>query len=172
MSDKPDFGEGVLQWWRDLNNESGPMRAARAKLRRLRTVVTPRGRDLPAAPAYEEAMYWRLHRLLNRGHDRSLVCAVVLAQVQENYGREMPMRLAAQREGGGGPVCAEHRFKRLLRAEEMAELLDPLIQAVRLLDGRAPVTDLANSIVFWGPGQRRRWAQRYWSGVHGEPEAA
>lgn len=174
MSDKPDFGEGVLQWWRDLNNESGPMRAARARLRRLRSVVTPRGRELPVSLAYEEAMYWRLHRLLGRDHDheRSLVCAAVLAQVHDNHEQELPLLLAASRKGGDGPVCAEQRFKRLVRVEEMADLLNPLVQVVRLLDGRAPVVDLANSIVFWGPKRRRRWAQRYWSGVHGEHEAA
>lgn len=169
-------GRVCKDWWKDLHPspDTGAMRQARAQLRRIRAPISANGRALDVVAAWEVAAF----RDLKAGLDQAcpelnafsdwrikaqVVCAAVLAHVRDDLGTIATAK--ALGAGEHGPVMAESRFKRLLRQghDDIAELLDPMIQAVHLLGNAAPVADLAVSLLDWTPRRRLRWAQAYWT---------
>lgn len=175
-AEKPEPGQICLDWWRELNPEhdNGPARQARAELRRIRAPVTESGRQLDVTAAWEIGAFRKLKFELDKHQPKvkpfaerwikaQVVCAVVLAHVRESQGGTMAAACAA--EGANGPVLAETRFKRLLRLghDDIAELLDPMVQAVHVLGDVAPVADLGASLLDWWPRRRSGWAQDYWT---------
>lgn len=158
-------------WWRGLNGltkgHPNPDRAALAELRRCREPV-----DAVTVPAFHEL--WR--RMRDAGQrfddgeraDRLAAAAIVLAHVRsDKRGKRVaralgPARMGADREAEDRTAVMRYsRFRRLLQVEEPAELAAAMRRAVTLLDRHAHVADLAESIVFWGEGVRRRWAFEY-----------
>lgn len=169
-------GRVCKEWWNALHPspDTGPMRQARAQLRRIRAPISADGRALDVVAAWEVAAFRDLKAgldqacpELNAYGDRRIkaqvVCTAVLAHVRDDLGTIATAK--ALGTGEHGQVMAESRFKRLLRQghDDIAELLDPMIQAVHLLGNAAPVADLAVSLLDWTPRRRLRWAQAYWT---------
>ncbi|MCY4399237.1 MAG: type I-E CRISPR-associated protein Cse2/CasB [Gemmatimonadetes bacterium] len=144
-------------WWRWLIPADGPasgrQRAVLAKLRRARTPL-----EVIQVP---EAL--RLVARLPRDPDRTAILAGVLATVRETDERTVAKALGRKSlDDDGSARLSEPRFRRLMQTPA-SELMDPMRRLVRMLKGRANVTDLGFSILYWGDGVKRRWIFDYYS---------
>lgn len=142
----------VLAWWRTVLDSP----ADRAAMRRCAAAG-----EVALLPAYH-----RLRRDLGQagekvGAERLAVVCAVLSHVREHDGRAS---FAEQLAGGEGDKArfSGLRFRRLLAMPSGDELLTGLVRAVRILDGRANVGDLARAVRFWGDNERLRWARDYY----------
>lgn len=166
----PDEAVSVLRSWHaGLDHDRG----SRAQLRRLASIE-----GVVLVPAY--------HRLLRRleetmGEDaldreRIAQIAGLLAHVKEdddgradNEGKPVPLptQMARPRPGGSRPRVSPLRFRRLLAAETPDERFTQLLRAIRLLDRRLNLADLAKAVYGWeqDPNLRRRWAYDYYKVV-------
>jgi CRISPR system Cascade subunit CasB len=154
-SAKPDPKATILEWWQEMAQDRG----ARAELRRAKTPT-----EVILTPAYQDLRY-RLMVTDWRNDTALAVVAAVLAQVESHDGKVL---FAAQlatppKKGGDKARVSGLRFRRLLQHRTAEELMGPLIRTVRLLEKRANVTDLAESIHWWGDRKRREWAFAYYA---------
>ncbi|HVC38126.1 MAG TPA: type I-E CRISPR-associated protein Cse2/CasB [Gammaproteobacteria bacterium] len=150
------LGQVLLHWWQGLDNHRG----SRAELRRAHdlTAVALTGayqhlyRTLLAAGWPEEDKpenNWRNERLA--------AIAGLLAQVKKPDDRSLP---AAMSEGER-PSFSELRFRRLLDSPSIDEVFTVLRRALPLVAYQANVLELANDVLFWGDGVKKRWAYTY-----------
>src|SRR2546427_1866605 len=143
----------LLDWWRNLDVAGGD----RAELRRAAT---------PAAVAFSPTFHRLLHSLqrISRPSAESLaVLAGVLSHVKEHDGNAaFAAQMASPEAGGDRARVSGLRFRRLLKIADREELYQPIIRTVRLLDGRANLTSLADGIYFWGENVRKQWAYSYY----------
>lgn len=150
----------ILAWWEGLDQDSG----ARARLRRCNSPS-----DVLLEPAF--------HRLLNRlqplleqnglesreaAYTRLAAVAGLLAHVKIADDKKLAERLADPH--GGGPRLSTLRFRRLIK-EPFGDLYPAMIRVIRLLKYKAHVSDLVNSVYYWGDHVRRRWALAYFPKV-------
>lgn len=147
---KLNFDKVVLQWWSHLQQERG----ARAALRHCHT---------PVEVVLEEP-FQLLHQRLSRTApiyiERLAIIAGVVAHIDIN---DVSMSFATQLGLGDGKArLSGLRFRRLLVLNEADGQMLGLIRAVRLLDRRAHVVDLARSIRYWGESIKQRWAMDYY----------
>lgn len=128
-------------------------KASRAELRRCRDAT-----EVMFVPSF--------HRLLHRARESGLrsetrlaIAAGVLAHVRRHIDGAGPGQFARVLAEGS---VAEPRFRRLLTIDDPAGLLVPLVRLIRLVDGAAPVENLARDIQFWGDEVKKRWAIAYY----------
>lgn len=158
---KPDGppGEILKDWWLTLQNHRGD----RAELRRARSpddaalipvtidlVTRLRGTDISGHGGWigrVPAIAGLAAHLNPNAPDAVLHDATPLAE-----------RMAAPK--GDRPRVSELRFRRLLRTPR-TELYRPMIRVLSLLDGRANLYELAESLFWWGPRIQREWAYLY-----------
>ena len=162
MSDTISFrsetalGQALLRWWQGLDNHRG----SRAELRRAHdlTAIVLTGayqhlyRTLLAAGWPEEDKpenNWRNERLA--------AIAGLLAQVKRLDDRSLPVALSE----GERPPFSELRFRRLLDSPSIDEVFTGLRRALPLVAYQANVLELANDMLFWGDGVKKRWAYTY-----------
>lgn len=162
MSDTISFrpetalGQALLRWWQGLENHRG----SRAELRRAHdlTAIALSGgyqhlyRTLLAAGWPEEDKpenSWRNERLA--------AVAGLLAQVKKMDDRILPVALSE----GERPPFSELRFRRLLDSPSIDEVFTGLRRALPLVAYQANVLELANDVLFWGDGVKKRWAYTY-----------
>lgn len=62
------------------------------------------------------------------------------------------------------PIVSELRFRRLLQRDR-DQLYIALIRVLRMLNGVANLYGLAESVLYWGDGIKRRWAFAYFPNV-------
>ncbi|MBI4668058.1 MAG: type I-E CRISPR-associated protein Cse2/CasB, partial [Elusimicrobia bacterium] len=138
---------GLLRaWWEELKAARGD----RAQLRRCRNVT-----EVAFFPAYH-----RLCRALPAlNHEKLAAVAGLLAHVDEDDSAPLAERMATPKgEGRQAPVSGL-RFRRLLRIQKQEELYRQLIRVLRMLDKRADIFDLAQSVYEWNDNTRKRWAE-------------
>ena len=137
-------------WWQELQNDTG----ARAELRRC---------DRPETVMLHPA-YARLHarfsaRLRDKWHwEYRLACVVgLLSHVREHRDGRL-----AKQMGGNPPLVSELRFRRLLQCDP-DELYIRMIRVLRMLENKAALEDLIDSVFYWNDRTRKRWALDYFS---------
>jgi CRISPR system Cascade subunit CasB len=152
-------GKALLRWWEGLDNNRG----SRAELRRAH--------DLTAIAL--TGAYQHLYRTLlasgwpeedkpenNWRNERLATIAGLLAHVKVQDERSLPLAMSE----GERPPFSELRFRRLLDSSSLDEVFGSLRRALPLVSYQANVLELANDILFWGDGVKKRWAYTYrWS---------
>ena len=147
------WGDMLLRWWHDLDDDRG----GRAALRRAPDVTT-----IVLQPAFQ-----RLHqRLLAAGwprqdwRDDSLAAAAgLLSHVREHVEQALPAGMS-QRDGDK-PRVSPLRFMRLLESPDTDALFTGLRRTLPLLQHRTDVLGLATDVVNWGDAVKKRWAYAY-----------
>jgi CRISPR system Cascade subunit CasB len=164
MSEKVSFhpeaalGHLLLRWWQGLENDKG----GRAELRRAH--------DLTAVAL--TAAYQRFYRqAISMGwpessdpstswRDERLAAIVgVLAHVKYPDDR----KLAEIMSEGERPVFSELRFRRLLEAPTTDDLFLSLRRALPIVGHKANMHQLAEDLLYWGDGAKKKWAYAYYS---------
>ncbi|MDZ4262481.1 MAG: type I-E CRISPR-associated protein Cse2/CasB [Pseudomonadota bacterium] len=162
MSDNISFrpeaalGQALLRWWQELDNNRGD----RAELRRAH--------DLTAIAL--TGAYQHLYRALlvvgwpeadkpenNGRNERLAAIAGLLAKVTTQDERSVPVAMSE----GERPPFSELRFRRLLDSPSIDDLFIGLRRALPLVESKANVLELANDVLFWGDGVKKRWAYTY-----------
>jgi CRISPR system Cascade subunit CasB len=147
------WGELLLDWWRELAQDTG----GRASLRRAPDLTA-----VVVQPAFQ-----RLHRrLLAAGWpegtwqgDRLAAAAGLLAHVREADGLRLPKAMSVPK---GDKACvSDLRFKRLLESPDVESLFVGLRRALPLIQHRCDPVQLAHDVVNWGDRIRKDWAYAY-----------
>lgn len=152
---QPDraWGRILLDWWRDLPNDTGGRAALRRASDLTAVVLQPSfqrlRRRLVAAGWPDEP--WR--------NDRLAATAGLLAHVREHA--EGPLPAAMSQREGDKPRVSPLRFQRLLESADVDALFTGLRRTLALLQHRADVLAIANDVMHWGDGVRKRWAFGY-----------
>jgi CRISPR system Cascade subunit CasB len=160
---QPRPGLLARDWWRETKDD----RAATAALRRCHS---------PLEALLVPATLRLLRRFPDsdpRRHERLAAIAAVLAHVRDDE-PEMRIARAVGRSGISAAESAklsEGRFRRLMRVETAEELMRELTRLVRFMGGRANVTDLAASILYWGDVTKKRWIFDYYAAGIAAPQA-
>jgi CRISPR system Cascade subunit CasB len=145
------WGELLLRWWQELDDDTG----GRAALRRAPDVTA-----VVMLPVFQ-----RLHRrLLAAGwpdepwaNDRLAAAAGLLAHVREASDRSLPQAMS----DGDKPAVSPLRFQRLLESPDGDALFSGLRRTLPLIQHRADVLTLATDVVNWGDAVKKRWAYAY-----------
>jgi CRISPR system Cascade subunit CasB len=145
------WGELLLRWWHELEEDTG----GRAALRRAPHVTA-----VVMLPAYQ-----RLHRrLLSAGwpdqswhNDRLAATAGLLAHVRAASDRNLPQAMSDGDKPGVSPL----RFQRLLESPDGDALFSGLRRILPLIQHRTDVFALATDVVNWGDAVKKRWAYAY-----------
>lgn len=153
-------GDILAGWWEGLQQDSG----GRARLRRCKSPE-----EVMLEPAF--------HRLLNRmrpllesetgfqsdvAYLRLAAVAGLLSHVTETSSKSLADQMAEPK--GGRPLLSSLRFRRLLK-EPFEDLYPAMIRVIRQLSKTASLSDLADSVYYWGDKVRKRWALAYFPKV-------
>lgn len=169
----PSWGVQCKVWWQSLQRQrpdgtTNPI-ADPGVLARLRRAATP----LAAAQEPQTiALYRQLHGTqFNEGKlEATAVVAAVLAGIRTDATGS-----AAELLGSGDqPVMSPLRMRRLTSARNSQETLRGFREAVALLEGTAPVADVASSIFDWldddrADRRKTRWLYSYHSAGIADP---
>lgn len=159
-------GRIAYEWWRALyprdGRQSGPSRAALARLRRAATPM-----DVMLEP---EAL--RLMTRLPRSRkERVAILAGVLAWVREVDDLRIARAIGrSSLDDDQSARVSESRFRRLLQSQA-DELLNPMRRLVQQMKGRANVEDLADAILYWGDPVKKKWIFDYFNVASSAPSA-
>ena len=159
--ERPRWGAIALGWWAVL--QPGEKRKGdAAALARLRRASTP-GEAMLQSAAIElaGALAWR--------GDWAPVAelAALLAHVRSNDSKRRVAQALGARGASKDPrLMSELRFRRLLLAAPGEERMATFRRAIRMVDGRTNVADLAESLLTWdhpvqGEQRRVRWMFDY-----------
>lgn len=171
--DRKGRPEACRDWWRELQREwpNGETnhQADPGALARLRRASSP----MEAAQEMQTiALYRRLHgaKFNEQKLAATAVVAAVLAHIRKNTADEDSDdrgKSTAELLGRGDPpVMSPLRMRRLTSARDARETLRGFREAVALLKGRAPVADVAISILDWlddfqADRRKTRWLYAY-----------
>ena len=162
MSDNISFrpetalGQALLRWWQGLDTNRGD----RAELRRAHNLTA-----IALTSAYQH-----LYRTLlsygwpeadkpenNWRNERLAALAGLLAHVKNPNERSLPVIMSESER----PPFSELRFRRLLESSSIDEVFSGLRRALPLVAYQANVLELANDVLFWSDGVKKRWAYTY-----------
>lgn len=140
-------------WWESLDEKRGD----RAELRRCATLT-----EVAFTPAYHRLRQTLCHH--GTVYDDGLVLAVGLAaRVKSN---DMDGTIAEQMASGKTNNSARVsglRFRRLLKIEDKEVLFPAMGRIIALMDRRANLSSLIQSVYFWNERSRKQWAFDYYS---------
>jgi CRISPR system Cascade subunit CasB len=142
----------VLKWWAELADKRGD----RAELRRARSLS-----EVIFSAAFQRL--WQ--RLRGSGWNRADGVALLAAVLSQAESHDPAANFAAQlaRSGAGDkPRYSGLRFRRLLQYRVPEELAEPMIRALRMVDRKGNLRDLASSLYRWSDKTRRQWAFDYY----------
>ena len=150
-----DAREVLMGWWKGLERSRGD----RAELRRCHGPM-----EVAFSPAFH-GLLKSLEKASPSMNKEALVVIVgVLSHVKENDpSKSLAQQMATPGSSGNNPCVSGLRFRRLLEIKFREQLYEPLIRIVSLLNGRANIADLADSIYYWGGNVRKRWAYDYYA---------
>ena len=152
----PDVSGVLLQWWNGLDERRGD----RADLRRC---TVPE--EVFFLPPYHRLRY----RMLAHGSikDEPLaIVAGVLSHAKAHDGSEpFASQLARTSPGKSGSAMSDLRFRKLLSIREQNTLFREGIRAVRFLDGKVNIPDLAQGLYWWNASTRKNWAFSYYEKI-------
>jgi CRISPR system Cascade subunit CasB len=162
----PARGREALIWWRSMQRLTPNPNADTGALARLRRAGSP---IEAAQEAQTNGLYRRLFggRWNVRDAEATTALAATLAHVREHRdGRERTAALLGTPKGENQPLMSDLRMRRLCAARDGAEAMSGFREAVLLLGGRAPIPDLAESVLDWldddrGDRRRTRWLFDY-----------
>jgi CRISPR system Cascade subunit CasB len=153
----PRLHAALRDWWAGLKDERGD----RAQLRRAHDITA-----IILTPAYQRAY----RRLCAAGwsveadsplNDRLAAIIGLLAHV-ESAGDATPAKaMSARRPGDDRPAVSPLRFQRLLESPDLDALFTGLRRVLPLLQQPIDIAALANDLLFWGDGVKKRWAYDY-----------
>ena len=164
MLDPKQRAGAAMAWWRKLqpyevDGKTFPgERATLAHLRRAGTIM----QACTVAATFDlcrqlEASQWELETVA--------LTAAILAHIRT----DAPGRFAGQLGAPQGkpvlqgkPALSPLRFQRLIEATEPEAQLAAFRRAIALLDRRASVRDLAESLLDWNDRRRQRWLYDYY----------
>lgn len=143
-----EAGKIIHEWWQSLEDNTGE----RAMLRRAKS-------------ADQVVMSRTFHQLCRRlqpylqgeynWEERIAAVTGLLSHVR-GYVRQ-PL---AEQMAGSPPKVSELRFRRILQRDR-GDLYKAMIRVLRMLDNKANIYDVANSVFDWGDLVKKRWAYRY-----------
>ena len=136
-----DNALGVIlkKWWINLQDQKGD----RAAFRRA---------CLLFKPFFKSENYWE---------NRLAFILGLLSHVREESDEKLTEGMA---KGKDKPIFSELRFRRLIR-QDRENLYTPMIRVLRILNNKANLYDVANSVYHWSPDVKKRWAFNYFSTV-------
>jgi len=177
QDNRPSMGAIAFAWWSNLQPGFDPgsrRRGDPGALARLRRA------DLIGA-AMEEVTIDLFRKLtpasklpLDLLFERTALIAAVLAHVRTDDTRKVAAR-AGEKKGEDQRLLHPLRLRRLLAAHTLADCLIAFRRLVALLDRRANVADLAESLLDWpdairGDRRRTRWAFDYYGAANAAPD--
>jgi len=145
-----EAGKIIHEWWQSLGNNTGE----RAMLRRAKSV------DKVAMSRSFHQLCRRLQPFLQSEYhweERLAAVAGLVSHVDVDGYVNQPI---AEQMAGDPPEVSELRFRRILQRDR-GDLYKAMIRVLRMLDNRANIHDLANSVFDWGDPVKKRWAYRY-----------
>lgn len=164
----------VRSWRRELAKRD---RGGRARLRRCESSLTA-----AFEPAFhhllwriEEALAAQQGRLSKADRQALAALAVLVARFPGDgesaddppaAGRKRPSvatRLGTPEEGGKEPRLHPLRFRRVLDAKGIDELLPVLRRALDVIDEEVDLVSLGDALLFWNDDTRRAWAYDYYA---------
>ena len=153
-ADQP-AGELLNDCWADIHKQRG----IRAQLRRAKSVD-----EIILLPVFQRTCqrFRPLFRLEEHWEYRLAAVLGLLAHVRTTTGERLARQMA-----GNPPAVSELRFRRLLQ-KDRRELYVALIRILRMLNHRANLHDLANSVYYWGDRTKRDWAFAYFPHTPGK----
>lgn len=174
------WGDALQEWHRGLGDNRGD-RAALKKCRSLTEVVfvpsyhqlyqdiTDVGREAVEA----KVIKWPWASLEGRIRERLPMIASLTALVNpeslesgteaSEQSLRLPCQMGTVRVSGGGPVVSDLRFRRLLKCRTPEELYPALRRVIGLLDNKADIMSLAQSVFYWSEDMRKEWAYDYYA---------
>lgn len=146
------LGQALYHWWASLEHDKG----SRAELRRCTDPVS-----VILTSAYQR-QFWAWKALFEgeKGYEDRL--AQIMGLLSHVKSAKEIRSLASQmaQKNGDTPTVSELRFRRLLQRQR-EDLYAPMIRIIRLLDGTVNISDLSESLYYWGDRVRREWAYDY-----------
>lgn len=143
-----DAGKIIHEWWQSLENNTGE----RAMLRRAKSVD-----EVVMSPSFHQLCH-RLRPFLQSEYhweERLAAVAGLLAHMRAHVTDKLAKQMA-----GNPPKVSELRFRRMLQRDR-GDLYKAMIRVLRMLDNRANIYDLANSVFDWGDPVKKDWAYNY-----------
>ncbi len=149
----------VTEWWESLKVNKG----GRAELRRAKNLD-----EVFFSPTFH-LLYRKLSLTGWRTKEKIALMAGVLAHVETHAGGMFFAALMASSGKSGAKACVSGlRFRRLLQNKTSEDIYGPMIRIIRLLDKKANILDLAQSLYWWNDKTRRDWAFAYYEKSPGE----
>lgn len=141
-------GKQLHEWWQSLEDNTGE----RALLRRARSE-----NDVVMSRAFHQ-LCSRMRPLMDnerRWEEQLATIAGLISHVRKITGEPLAEQMA-----GNPPEVSELRFRRLLQRNR-DDLYATMIRVLRMLDNKANIYDIANSVFYWGNKVKKRWAYSY-----------
>lgn len=166
----------IEAWWEWLQNQRG----AKAELRRCDTVEA-----VLLCGAFRKL--WVGLAATGQRREKDLLAwasvAATLAEVKNKDGAEhsFAARLGCQKEKTGKPLVSELRFAQLQKSRDNNTFLRRLRRALALVERKAPLLSLADSVLLWHQEQSGRqshkptdrlavrWAMDYFTALDSYP---
>ncbi len=157
IQENNEFGKKLFEWWQELEENKGD----RANLRRCAT---------PLETTFLPASYKLLSKLQTISNDwnRDKICAIagILSHVRENSSEDFAKKLSQKKAGSEQALFSDLRFRKLLQYSNIAEdelFYQNIIRAIHILDFKANIYELSNSLYFWGDKVKKDWAHKYYA---------
>ena len=158
---KTAAGEIIQKWHKELLESPGE----RASLRRAKSSL-----EVALQPAYYR-LFNELQKVpkseeLYLHEGRLATLAGLLSHIKPHKDGLFALTMGSQKEGRAkdSAVVSALRFRKILRIEDAQseEFYLMMIRFIRMLDNKADIYDLANSILNWNDKMRKKWAARYY----------
>lgn len=156
----PEVLAAFMAWWHKLQADTGPQRAARARLKRAATLT-----QVVLEPAYQNA-YQQLFRASGDAYwteqqRDGLAAAVALAAHLKSSGSPGELSVAKAASAGDINPVSALRFRRLLDTPDMDSLFISLRRLLPLMGDSLDPGQLAQDLFGWGDEVRKTWAYAY-----------
>lgn len=165
-----DIGNALVSFWKQLQSDNG----ARAELRRCKDVT-----EVMLLPVYHRFCQKIKNHMVQEKNWESRMAGIVglMAHLNKNDeslvlapGRGKEKSYAAlfvvpmTKAKGDRPRVSELRFRRLLQRDSN-DLYPALIRVLRMVEGKANLYGLAESVYYWGDSVKKDWAFSYFPKV-------
>ena len=151
----------LLAWWNELDTNTRDS----ASLRRCDNI-----NDVVFVPSFHKLLY-RLKRAVDvKYYDSLAIVACVISHIRENTGVKLATQMASSKGANVNSIVLIPRLNQLLsvrnsnvaNSDDKDELLMRMINVVKLLDGRASVLDVANTIYWWNEKTKKDLSYAYY----------
>lgn len=145
----PELKKELKNWWYNLQNQKGD----RASFCRAKGVT-----DIILLPEFHRACsrFRPFFSSESNWEDRLASILGLCSHVRE----ETEDKKLAEAMAEGDPAVSELRFRRLIQ-QDRKDLYISMIRILRMLNSKANLYDLADSIYYWGPERKKNWASSY-----------